>query len=478
MSEIINLSFTTGIFPDLCKLAKVIPIFKKGNELLCENYRPISLLPIFSKIIEKIIYSRMYNYLTKNNLIYDKQFGFRSNHSTNHALISLSEDIKLNMDKSFYSAGVFIDLQKAFDTVNHKLLSNKLFCYGFRGLSHSLLVSFLSNRKQFVSIQGFKSEIMDVKCGVPQGSTLGPLLFLLYINDLRFCLEKVTSNHFADDTCIIYNNTIKNNINNLETILNKELKSVLEWLNANRLSLNIKKTKLLIFHSKWKKTNYDVLSIKLNEVKLYPDRQVKHLGIIIDNYLSWDNHIYDLSIKLSRTNGILAKLRHFVPKSTLISIYYAIFQSYMQYGCLVWSQTTAKNINKIRVLQKRCLRIINFANFNSHTINLFKDCKILKIDDIIKNEQISFAYQYKNDLLPLDLSNLLVKNLNNFNTRNMAKGGLVLTKINTLSYGERSLRFAIPKQWNDFITKVDIDEINDLKMLKNLLKTSALSSYF
>ena len=477
LSKIINLSFTTGIFPDLCKLAKVIPIFKKDNELLCENYRPISLLPIFSKIIEKIIYKQMYDYLTKNNLIYNKQFGFRGNHSTSHAVISLTESIKLNMDKGFYSAGVFIDLQKAFDTVNHKILSKKLFCYGFRGVSHNLLVSFLSNRKQFVSIQGFNSEILEVRCGVPQGSTLGPLLFLLYINDLRFCLDKVTSNHFADDTCLILNNNMKNNIKQLESILNKELKSVVVWLNANRLSLNVKKSKLLIFHSKWKKIDYKSLSIKLNDVILHPDTHIKHLGMIIDNHLLWDNHIYDLSIKLSRVNGIFAKLRHFVPKSILISVYYALFQSYMLYGCIIWSQSTANNINKIRVLQKKCLRIINFSNFNCHSNDLFKDCKILKIDNIIQNEKIIIAYQFRNNYLPIDLNILFERNLNQYNTRNMTNGGLVVPRINTVSYGERSLRFAIPKQWNNFITKVDINTMKSLNMLKKYLKQITLSSY-
>ena len=200
--------------------------------------------------------------------------------------------------------------------------------------------------------------------------------------------------------------------------------------------------------------------------------------MIIDNALSWDNHINDLSIKLSRTNGILAKLRHFVPKVCLLSVYYAVFQSYFQYGCMLWSQSTAKNLNRIRVLQKKGLRILNFSHYNSHTNNLFKDCKILKIDDIIKNEQIKFAFQFINNSLPIDLNSLLQINVNRYNTRNMSKGGLVIPKIKTLAYGERSLRYSIPKNWNEFLKQIDdIKNIKTLSMLKKMLKNLALNLY-
>ena len=188
LSKNFNISVITGIFPTLCKISKVIPIFKKDNPLLSINYRPISLLPIFSKIFEKLIYSRMYKFLETNKLKYSRQFGFRANHSTNHALISMTETIKSFLDRGNFVAGIFIDLEKAFDTVNHGILCNKLSYYGFRGKTNELLKSFLSNRHQYVSVNGFDSSHLGIKCGVPQGSTLGPLLFLLYINDLRYSL--------------------------------------------------------------------------------------------------------------------------------------------------------------------------------------------------------------------------------------------------------------------------------------------------
>ena len=420
----------------------------------------------------------MYDFLSENNLIYNRQFGFRKNYSTNHALISLNEDLKSCRDNGGFTAGIFIDLEKAFDTVNHKILSDKLLYYGFRGVTHKLLMSFLSNRSQYVSIHGFDSNILPTKCGVPQGSTLGPILFLLYINDLRFSLKNTSSNHFADDTCIIYANNFPNlKMKTFETVLNTELKSTAEWLKSNRLSLNEKKSKLLIYHSKRKKIDYKSFSIKLNNVKLNPELNVKYLGMLIDKFLSWDDHIHNLGKTLSRSNGILSKLRHYLPKETLISVYYATFHSYLIYGCLNWSQANATSIEKINILQKKCLRIINFAPYNSHSPPLFKQCKILRVNDIIKIEKIIFAYKFITDNLPIDLRKFLKSNTNIYNTRNMSNRGLSIPKINTVLYGRNSLRFSIPKEWNDFIKNHNIQQIKTSYSLKKLLKSEILMLY-
>ena len=272
LSKIINTAFTTGIFPNLCKLAKVIPIFKKDDPLICNNYRPISLLPVFNKIFEKIIYTRMYEFLESNKLIYKQQFGFRSNHSTSHALISITESIKSYLDKHNFAAGIFVDLEKAFDTVNHEILCHKLNYYGIRGVTYELIRSFLTNRN--VSVNGFDSSQLDLKCGVPQGSTLGPLLFLIYINALNYALKFSSASHFADDTSIIYTSK---NLKTLETNINFDLKSVSEWLKSNRLSLNVGKTKLLLFRSKCNKIQSENISIKIQGVKLSPCKYVKYL---------------------------------------------------------------------------------------------------------------------------------------------------------------------------------------------------------
>ena len=204
LCKIINLSFEKGIFPEAIKLARVIAIFKKGSTQDINNYRPISLLSIFDKIIEKLMYSRLYKFLDEHKILYDLQFGFRKNKSTIHSLIQITEQIKCSIEKGMYGCGVFIDLKKAFDTVNHSILLSKLEHYGIRENALHWFTSYLSNRKQYVYNNGYSSEVKTIKCGVPQGSVLGPLLFLLYINDLPNVSNKMRFFLIADDTNLYY----------------------------------------------------------------------------------------------------------------------------------------------------------------------------------------------------------------------------------------------------------------------------------
>ena len=477
LCDIANLSFSTGIFPDLCKTAKVIPIYKKDNPLICENYRPISLLPIFSKIIEKLIYKRIYSFIDDHKLIYKRQFGFRSKHSTSHALISITESIKSLVDSGNVVGGVFIDLQKAFDTVNHEILCDKIYYYGFRGISQLLIRSFLTNRRQYVSINGFNSQEKSVICGVPQGSTLGPLLFLLYINDLHFSVNQSVTNHFADDTCITYS-AMK--IKSLETVLNNDLKIVSDWLKANRLSLNAKKSKLMIFKSKRKLIPPDSFSIKINGFKLVPTDNIKYLGLHLDQNLSFDYHIKQLGKKLSRSNGILSKLRHFTSKETLISVYYSLFYSHLLYACPVWSLTTLHNINYISILQKKCIRIINFLPINSHTNNLFIANNLLKLQDIIKVEIMKFVCDFKNNNLPDDLIHLFTLNseINKYHTRNVCNEGLFIPKIITTNFGLNSLKYSAPTLWNSILKNdISLNSFKNRHSLGNYLKKLFILSY-
>ena len=243
LSQIISESFQAGIFPDKMKLAKVIPLFKKGCLLTPSNYRPISILSVFSKITEKVMYERLHKFLEKHEILYTLQFGFRASHSINHALVSLTEAIKNSLDNRKFGCGIFIDLQKAFDTVNHDILLMKLEHYGIRGAAQKWFKSYLSDRKQYVSINGSNSSYLNVTCGVPQGSVLGPHLFLIYINDLLPASSKLAFYLFADDTNIYYE---AKSLTKLQIVVNKELKTVKMWLDVNKLSLNIDKTNFVI----------------------------------------------------------------------------------------------------------------------------------------------------------------------------------------------------------------------------------------
>ena len=207
LADIVNLSFQIGKYFENLKISRTVPIFKeKGSNLFCCNYRPISLLSNINKIFEKLMYSRVYNFLSRNNCIYKFQFGFRNKYSTTHTLVNLTEDIRKALDQNLFSIGVFIDLQKAFDTVDHEILLSKLEYYGIRGVPNKWFRSYLENRRQFVSINGFNSNVATMQHGVPQGSVLGPLLFLIYINDLHKSIKFCSTRHFADDTNLLIKN--------------------------------------------------------------------------------------------------------------------------------------------------------------------------------------------------------------------------------------------------------------------------------
>ena len=233
LTILINKSFSEGNFPNLLKFADVCPIFKKSDKNKCENYRPISLLSNISKLFERAMHTRVYDFFEKYSLLYKRQFGFRKKHSTNHAILSILEDIKNNLDSNNFVCGVFIDLEKAFDTVNHDILIKKLDFYGIRGTSNCWFRSYLSARSQRVKYKDCTSENQNINCGVPQGSILGPLLFLIYINDMNTAIKNSTTFHFADDTYLKYSSSCENN---LRKKMNEDLSLLFEWLCANRLS--------------------------------------------------------------------------------------------------------------------------------------------------------------------------------------------------------------------------------------------------
>ena len=239
LSEIINISFSSGIFPSILKTAKVIPVHKKDSKLNFSNYCPISLLSNIENILERLIYKGIYKFFSDNNLIYFLQFGFRQKYSTVHALISLTENIRKKTDEGNIGCGIFVNLQKAFNTVEHDILLSKLEHYGIRGLVNEWFKSYLSNRKQYVSMNGYDSNLADVKFCLSQGSVPGPLLFLIYINDLNQALKFCKVHRFADDTNSVH---FSKSVYRLNKYVYLDLKNLTYWLNANRISLYVKKS--------------------------------------------------------------------------------------------------------------------------------------------------------------------------------------------------------------------------------------------
>ena len=283
LSQIFNECLIEGIFPDCLKTAQITPVHKKDSLIEIENYRPISLLSNIGKLFEKLLHDRIYKFFEKENLLFNKQFGFRKHHNTSHAIIALTESIRNSLRKKEYSVGVFVDLQKAFDTVEHDILIKKLDTYGLRGTSNNLLKSYLSNRKHNVKIRKSISKSLDLKHGVPQGSVLGPLLFLIYINDLHRAIDHSETYHFADDTCLLNKNT---SLKQLNKQTNHDLRRLVDWLRCNKISLNASKTEIILFKGKHEVIEKK-LHFKLSGQKLTLKNHVKYLGIYLDEHLDW-----------------------------------------------------------------------------------------------------------------------------------------------------------------------------------------------
>ena len=285
LSKLINMSLETGKIPASLKIAKVIPIFKNKSPEEYTNYRPISLLPIMSKILEKVVHKRLYNFMNLQtcNQLYNNQYGFRTKHSTIHAITQLSAEILESFDNNNFTLGVFLDLSKAFDTINHSTLLKKLEHYGIRGVALEWFRNYLLDRKQYVHFNGINSNQQYVTCGVPQGSVLGPLLFIIYTNDLPNAKRSSRCILFADDTTIYYSS---NNLNNLISKITSDLEHLTDWFSANKLSLNVITTNVILFSNDTRNIADKTIKLSLSNMNINRVSETKFLGILIDDKLT------------------------------------------------------------------------------------------------------------------------------------------------------------------------------------------------
>ena len=421
------------------------------------------------------MFSRVYKFLDDFKCIYELQFGFRAKHSTNHALLDITENIKAALDKKMHACGIFVDLQKAFDTVNHKILIYKLSHYGIRGIANDWFSSYLSNRTQYVSILGFESKIMPISHGVPQGSVLGPLLFLIYINDLHNAIKYCKVYHFADDTNLLH---IDKSLKKMQKQINMDLKSLYYWLLANKISLNCSKTELIFFHTPG--ATAPDLRIKMNGIKIKPSSHIKYLGVYLDASLTGNHHCDLLVKKLKRANGMLSKARHYVPSGELLSIYYAIFSSHMVYGSQVWGQNINIFTEKVFKLQNRAMRIISFSDYKADADPLFKLNNVLKLTDLIALQNCIFVHDFLNKKLPICFNTYFqsVSEIHSINTKSSELGCLHVPYYATTKYGLNSFTRKCIDSWNFFTKMFSLNLFNLTRsLLKHKISTYLIESY-
>ena len=426
LTKIFNKCIHEGVFPNSLKRAEIIPIFKKGDKLKLCNYRPISLLPSFSKIFERHLYNELNKFLTKNKIMHKHQYGFKENSSTEQAITQIIEQVSSYMEKQLTTCCIFIDLSKAFDTVNHKILLSKLYSYGIRGIPAKLITSYLTNRTQRTKIDCASSDSETIVCGVPQGSILGPLLFNLYINDLPNA-SLFSVRLFADDACLLYTN--KDPII-VEKTVNQHLKHINNWLKINKLSINYTKTNFKIF-SRSKidfKFNIQMEGNKIEQVK-----EVRYLGVYLDHKLKWNKHIEIIKSKLCRASYVLSKLRHYVDLGTLKMVYYSLVYPHLNYCVSAWGGVCKTNLQPIVRLQKKILRIITFSSFDSHSDPLFLKLQILPFDFIYKLNLSILMNKIQNNNITGSYNLIPLQNIHNHNTRLSTSRNYYQTKssINT-----------------------------------------------
>ena len=446
LTLLINQVLNTGTFPDKLKIAKVIPIFKKGDPSLFENYRPISLLPAISKVLEKIIALQLSSYFETNKLLFDNQYGFRPKHSTEHAALELIDRIINKMDTNEIPLNIFLDLSKAFDTIDHTILLNKLKYYGLKGPTLNLFQSYLTNRRQYTEIEDTTSTILPIQVGVPQGSILGPILFIIYVNDLPQCSNKFDFIMYADDTTLSSTIGSFSDINsntNADSLINAEICKVIEWLKLNKLSLNKTKSKYMTFHMPKKEIPH--LALTIDGVNIEKVEEFNFLGLTIDTNLKWKKHTDKISNKCSKITGVLNRLKLLFPQEIKCLLYNSLIVPHINYCITAWGF----HRNRITIIQKKAIRIITASSYISHTEPLFKQLNLLKVEDILTLHELKFYFKYNQGILPKYLQNwnfIPNSKIHNHNTRKITTLHTLKTKH---EFAKKTLKYNLPYTINN-----------------------------
>lgn len=459
LSHVINLSIIQGIMPDDLKSARVKPLYKKNNKTDPGNYRPVSILCVVSKIIERIIYDQLESYLTSNNLLYEYQSGFRRGFSTDTCLIHLSDYIRFQMDKGHLVGMVLLDLQKAFDTVNHTILLMKLQAMGLKDSSINWFSSYLSDRKQVVEISGTHSSPANISCGVPQGSILGPLLFLVYVNDMAAVVQNKLM-LYADDSAILVSSKNKEDI---ELLLSKDMNTVSQWLACNKLSLHLGKTESILFGSKQRLKHQSNLNVKCNDQLIESTSSVKYLGATIDQFLSFEFMANSIIKKANSRLKFLYRKSEYLSLHTKKLLVSALIQCHFDYASSAWFLGLSQTLkHKLQVTQNKMIRFLLNLEPRSHiSRNHFYSLNWLPVESRVNQNILCHVFKIVSNKSPSYLKehfkpvNSSHSYATRFGTRSVTQNGtcsmsdsgrLCLLSVN--SFGKRSFAFNGCNLWN------------------------------
>ena len=459
LTKIINCSFSKGVFPECLKSAKITPVFKKDDKQMYTNYRPISSLPFLSKVFERCMANRLVSFFEKFELFSDKQFGFLKNRSTQDAIFNFTESIYDSIDSLNHNISILVDLKAAFDTVNHSILLKKLERYGVRGHCLQWFNSYLTDRKFHVRVGSSLSDEQTLNIGIPQGSILGPILFIIYNNDLPRISSRLTTTLFADDTNF---SLTHKDYDSMVGLMNTELSKIHDWTVANRLTINNTKTELLLFSNRNPIHNNEQIILN-GQFVTYVDH-AKFLGIIIDNKINFKNHINYITGKIAKHAGILYRIKHSLPLKSRLTYYNSFVLPYLNYNILHWGSTNDTHLNPLIVIQKRIVRTIADADYLAHTPPLFKKLNLLQIVDLYKFQAIVDTH------LKIQQGEYRIDH--NVNTRNR---NLSRSKFHKKARTHQSIATCGPNLWNSL--PAEIRSINSIPRFKRHLKTFFVSKY-
>nr|CAH7761994.1 unnamed protein product [Callosobruchus chinensis] len=447
LTYLINMSLVEGIFPDCLKIAKVVPIFKNGNKQQVSNYRPISILSSISKVVERVIFDKIVDFLNINKVLTDNQHGFRKNRSTQTAILQFLTKLNEEIDNGHKCTALFMDLSKAFDMVSHDLLQSKLYNYGLRGKVKDLITSFLSSRKQVVDVDGAHSGALEIKVGVPQGSILGPLIFLIFVNDLSYVTDDLVM--YADDnTFQCHGKTHNECVQKLKMMIDK----VILWFSSNQLCLNTSKTVFMNFTPRVSDRQESFL-VTVNNKSIQQVDTVKFLGLHLDNSLNYASHVNSLCSNLSSVCYVVKRLMETCNRNIVLAFYYGQFVSRVKYGIIFWGSSSL--ISRIFITQKRIIRSIAGASSRTSCRQLFQKYKVLTVPCIYMLELL--LYVKKNvSSFPKN------SDFHKYNTRNCSA---LTVPAHKLTIYEKSPNYIGLKLYNKIDPSIrDVTSLNNFKL--------------